>query len=441
MSIPLHLKFRTSWGYCRVLFTCVIHAFSKQKLPPGNISNLYTRELTDQTYLLKQFKLHGPIIKTRLGEFLAIGVLGLKRCRQLLNEHQDKLPSVSFELKPIIPHGYLRGMEGETHKTYRGILMRGIQPEAMKQNQKLYEGIIAEAIDDYVASNNQNFSAQSYIGTLDTIGQSIMLHIFFGVRPNTNYSLEVTSIYKRMWDKHWHFYCKPEQVAAYEELKATLLHELKNDKGGSDVSDSIMGRIHAAGTLDETIHANLIYMVETGRFAVYSLMRWASKYAVENPDVFRLIANDPDALANDQSSLAHAFVQETLRLNQTERLLRHVSESFVFEGVLFPKGSIARLSLWESHKDEDTFPDPFSFNPQRFIENKFSLDEFDPFGLGSHRCPLGTLSIQICRLYLHYLATHFELEGINNGPPFRGIAHYEPAKDFTVRLHSKQQTG
>jgi hypothetical protein len=50
--------------------------FIKGKLPPGNLANIYTREIKDQTYLLKQLNTHGPIIKARMGFFLTICVVG-----------------------------------------------------------------------------------------------------------------------------------------------------------------------------------------------------------------------------------------------------------------------------------------------------------------------------------------------------------------------------
>ena len=371
-----------------------------------------------------------------MAEFFTVCVLGLNRCRDLLIKHGDKLPPVSFELKPIIPHGYMRGMEGEVHKKYRSILMRGIAPEAMQTNRDFYQSIISHWIKPYQAFENPN--AEDYIHSLDRAAQSIMLHIFFGAKLGSTYHTSLVDTYDKLWDPQWHFYTREDQVAAYHELKELLLEQADVAHKTPDMSGSIMGRIREADALDETILANMIYMVETGRFAVYSLMRWASKYAVDYPDDFKRIANDPNSMGKENACPAQAFVQETLRLNQTERLLRHVRESFVFEGKLFPKGSIARLCLWESHKDEAIFPNPFEFKPQRFIDRKFTLDEFAPFGVGSHRCPLGSLSIQICRLYLFHLATHYQLEGLDNGPPFRGIAHYEPAKAFRVRLLPKE---
>jgi len=432
-------KFRTSTGLLQVYWKWLSCIFSKHKLPPGNFANLYTREIKNQRYLLKKFDQHGPILRTRMGEFLTICVFGLKRCRQFLVEQDENLIPVSFEIKPVIPKGFMREMVGEDHKKYRSILMKGTHSGAMEAYRDIHRAIISETLNDYHSHQNNNQSPQSFIDALDTIGQSILLHLFFGAESGTSYDLLLKSIYKRMWDERWHFYMGKSQLEALEELKAVLLNTLKDENHPSreTIKHSILGRIHEAGSLDETILVNLIYMVETGRFAVYSLMRWATKYAVDNKAVYDRIRTDTRVFSNEDDCIAQAFVQETLRLNQIERLQRCVVKSFVFEGYLFPKGSIVRLSIWEAHKSADVFPDPFSFNPQRFIDRKFSLDEYAPFGLGSHRCPHGAASIQICRLYLHYLSMNYDLEAIGNGPPSRGIAHYEPAKEFTVLLHPK----
>lgn len=421
--------------YLKAWLKWATNYFGKNKLPPGNLGNLYSREVKEQTYLLKQFQKHGPIVKTRMAEFLTICVVGLERCRRLLKQHGDILPSVTFELQPIIPHGYLRGMEGEVHKKYRSILMRGIAPDAMQQNHELYLGIVEKETESYRQLSDP--SSEDYIQSLDRIAHFIMLHIFFGARPGSEYHTTVTNLYAKLWDPLWHYYTNDDQIAAYQELRDTLFANADELSDTADMEGSIMGRIRSADALDETILANMIFMVETGRLAVYSLMRWSVKYAVDNPEPFTHIANDPNSLTNDQLCPALAFVQESLRLNQIERQLRHVRETFVFEGIRFPKGSITRLCLWESHKDEKLFPNPFKFNPQRFIERKFTLDEFAPFGVGSHRCPVGSLSMQICRLYLYYLSSHYKLEGLENGPPYRDVNHYQPAKAFRVILNAR----
>ncbi len=74
------------------------------------------------------------------------------------------------------------------------------------------------------------------------------------------------------------------QIEGYKEVKAQILASLQSNPSES-VQQSIVGRIHEAGALDETILTNIIYMVETGRFPIFSLMRWTTKYCVDHPDL------------------------------------------------------------------------------------------------------------------------------------------------------------
>ena len=197
--------------------------FIKGKLPPGNLANIYTREIKDQTYLLKQLNTHGPIIKARMGFFLTICVVGLKQCRQLLVEQDENLVSVSVEIQPIVSKGFMRVMKGADHKKYRSILIRGIDPNAMETHRSFHRTIIAKSLKEYGSKQTKEPSAQQYINALDTIGQAIMLHLFFGAEYNTPYYDQLRNVYQKMWDKNWHFYMSDRQIVAYEELKKVLL--------------------------------------------------------------------------------------------------------------------------------------------------------------------------------------------------------------------------
>ncbi len=432
-------KLKSLVCYLKAAWIWLRSHFEKGQLPKGTLSNLYTEELKDQTYLLKEFEKHGPIVRTRMAEYMTICVLGLPRGRTLLNEHQDKLKVISFDLKPIIPKGFMREMVREDHKFYRATLVRGMHADAMALHRDYHRSIIEEELARYQSTQATQSSAKDYITTLDKIGQAILFHIFFGAEYRTTFYDDLQKTFHKLYDPQWHFYLEDHQLAALEEIKSILQTQLDqcHEPGHTAIKESILGRIHEAGALDETMLVNLIFMVETGRFAIFGLLRWTSKYAVDHPEIYDRISTDPDVFSNEQDCIAQAFVQESLRLNQIERLLRDVTKSFIFEGKLFPKGSIARICIWESHKSDDSFPDPFTFNPQRFLDRQFTLDEFAPFGVGSHRCPFGAFSIQVARLFLHCLSSNYRLEGIGNGPISRGVAHHEPAKEFSLLLHTK----
>ncbi|THH20317.1 hypothetical protein EW146_g1032 [Bondarzewia mesenterica] len=74
-----------------------------------------------------------------------------------------------------------------------------------------------------------------------------------------------------------------------------------------------------------------------------------------------------------------------------------------YRGMLLPKGSIVFANIWNIVRDENIYPDPEVFDPERFIEKgdaTHSTKQADPrqfiFGFGRRRCPgvhLGTTSV------------------------------------------------
>ena len=172
-------------------------------------------------------------------------------------------------------------------------------------------------------------------------------------------------------------------------------------------------------------------MVEMGRYDLRGLLRWISKYAAENPAWLERIAADADG------SAAEAFVLETLRMDQSERLMRRVRRDIVFDGFLIPKGSMLRVCMWEAHKSEHAFARPFEFDPSRFCANAPNSDQFSPFGLDHHQCPFASTSILLARQFLQVLARECRLRPVGGGAAVRGAYHWEPAPDFALQLQRR----
>jgi len=182
-------------------------------------------------------------------------------------------------------------------------------------------------------------------------------------------------------------------------------------------------------------------MVEMGRHDLVGLLRWMSKFASKHPELLAEIAKEDTDLSSDGINKTQAFVMETLRLNQIERLIRIPDRDLHFKNYLIPKGSFVRICLWEAHKNPDTFPEPFTFQPDRFLAKNFSLKEYAPFGIGHHRCPLAQISLRMSMIVLKTLAIGYRIEAIGDGPDYRESTHWEPAKSFTVKLMPIQTVG
>ncbi len=67
--------------------------------------------------------------------------------------------------------------------------------------------------------------------------------------------------------------------------------------------------------------------------------------------------------------------------------MRSAKRDFVFDGLLFPKGAVVRICLWEAHKDADNFDNPFSFDADRYLNTTFERGPVLPVRMGHHQCP------------------------------------------------------
>ncbi|MES1259795.1 MAG: cytochrome P450, partial [Gemmatimonadota bacterium] len=170
------------------------------------------------------------------------------------------------------------------------------------------------------------------------------------------------------------------------------------------------------------------------------LFRWLSKYCAERPDLADRIAAEPplQVVPGGKKSFAEAFVLETLRMDQSERLIRKTSRDIVFDGYLIPKDSVIRICLWESHRSPEYFADPFRFDPDRFLRTEFTADQFAPFGLDQHQCPFGGMVMHTALTFVRALAEGYRVAALNDGEPIRGPYVWEPAKEFSVRLHPRE---
>jgi cytochrome P450 len=90
-----------------------------------------------------------------------------------------------------------------------------------------------------------------------------------------------------------------------------------------------------------------------------------------------------------------AVISETLRLyNPVLRMERQASEDYILgnTGIVIEKGMIVGIPVWALHHDPQYYPDPYTFDPERFsTENRERIVPYTylPFGAGPRNC-IGT---------------------------------------------------
>ncbi|XYI03916.1 cytochrome P450 [Sorangium sp. So ce1128] len=171
---------------------------------------------------------------------------------------------------------------------------------------------------------------------------------------------------------------------------------------------------------DEEIRDQLILLVVAGHETTAISIAWAF-YALHRPEnaaaLERLraelaaLGRDPEVDALDRQPYLEAVCKETLRRYPLapapgpRKLLRPLE----LMGYTLPAGVGVAAAIGVAHFREDIYPEPLRFQPERFLERKFTPFEFLPFGGGARRCLGAAMAAYEMRLVLGTVLRRYRL--------------------------------
>lgn len=143
-------------------------------------------------------------------------------------------------------------------------------------------------------------------------------------------------------------------------------------------------------------------LTATGLTSVYfgDMLSFAIYAMVSQPELHDRIRSEADALFDNgdphgedftpsATDVTQRFLQECLRMYPVISMsVRDVVNSCVVEGHELPVGSRVYIAQAASHYMEEVFPDPFSFDIDRYLPPRSAHRSFGfaPYGLGTHTC-------------------------------------------------------
>jgi cytochrome P450 len=388
----------------------------------------------DQRRVLDAMTTHGPVLKVVTDNVITTFVAGLGRGRRLLTEHDGALKGLTVDLTPLFPRGALRGMEGEDHKTYRRLLREALKSVPLETQSENVDAAIGETLAAFAAApGEQGLNGPLIRAGLRAGAGRIMMGLLYGVEPPRPEYARMRDAFRQFGPREPVYELAEENSQAFRALQEevrTLAALVRQDPASA--RPSMLRHLVVRDQLDDTALGNLVNLFEPSHFDVFSLWHWLLWYLAREPGHRARIRAMP-AGAPETRALLDATVRETLRLDQSETLLRVATRDLTFEGFLIPRQSRVRVCLWESHKDPATFPDPFRFDPDRFLAQSHSIEEFAPFGLDRKRCIGGDLVLSVSARFVERMAREYDWEITGDGPPFRGVYHWQPSPQFTLR--------
>ena len=199
------------------------------------------------------------------------------------------------------------------------------------------------------------------------------------------------------------------------ELFALIEERRRDDRERDDVLAMLIGAQHTDGSpmSREEIRDELLTALVAGHETTASSLAFAFEQLARAPEAQERLAADEDG------SYLEATVNEVLRRrpvlpNPEPRLVKQEIE---IGGYTYQPGVVLFASAYLIHHDAETYPDPYSFRPERFVGVKPGTYTWLPFGGGRRRCIGASFALQEMRIVLRAASERFEFAP--GGPPQR----------------------
>lgn len=155
-----------------------------------------------------------------------------------------------------------------------------------------------------------------------------------------------------------------------------------------------------------------------------STVEWAMTELILNPakmanakkELRSVIGENAQVVESDISRLPYmqAVIKETLRIHPATPFLvpRRANYEVEINGYTIPKNAQIFVNVWAIGRDSSIWPDPTSFEPERFFKSEIDYKgqdfEFLPFGSGRRICPGISLADRMLPLMVASLIHNFD---------------------------------
>ncbi len=354
--------------------------------------------------------------------------------------------------KPLMGEQSLILQEGKSHQRQRQLMLPPFHGDRMKAYGQTICQITHEVIEQWTAG--ESISINHF---LPDITLQIILQVVFGINPGERYEQLKTMLSSLLEDitTPWYsslFFFPPLQqdlgawspwghyVRRLQQIDNLIYAEiaqrrLENDLSRTDILSMLMSARDENGQqmTDVELRDQLVSLLLLGYETTAAALAWAFYLIHSHAQVLDKLRYEIDSLGDCPQPEAIATLpyltavcQESLRIHPIALICtpRMVKESVQVTGYSFSAETIIVPCIYLAHRRTETYPQPEKFQPERFLNHKFSPFEYLPFGGGSRGCIGAAFSLYEMKLVLASVLSRFELALANQRPVYplrRGI--------------------
>jgi len=403
-------------------------------LPAGSLALAPVGPWKDHRFYQKQTALHGPVFKMSNFVRPTVCIVGLDLAADLLRENEDALGVGHVPSSRFVPSGFLRYMPPDLHRRYRDVFQQAFSKEVIDLHLPLIRRRIREELGRLADESSREGGALPR-PFLERMVRTSFLGLFLGMcadDPNGSRLLAIQS----MIDWRQAYRHPPRRIRRlYAEVGDLITHQvLEWKRGGGDAElepPSILQvwlRSEPRLIDDPAAVFNLLYISVAGGGDLADLLVWIVKMLCDHEEWADRVATE-----GTSADLPGRIVLETLRLEQSEYLVRRALSDIRFRDKRIPRGWQIRICVRESHRDGARFEDPEAFNPDRLLDRP-PAGSYVPFGMSRHACLGQYLTLAVGRALVEELAGGFEWEVVGDGPREYGGFHWRPSSKLSLVL-------
>jgi cytochrome P450 len=207
-----------------------------------------------------------------------------------------------------------------------------------------------------------------------------------------------------------------------KEVDELLYAEIAEHRRREDLEDRddilsalILARFEdGEGMTDTDLRDQLMTLLLAGHETTATALAWTFDLLLRHPVAMQRLR---DSLEEGEDGYLRATITESLRLRPVVPLAgRRLAKELVADGLTLPAGTDVTPAIWLAHTREDSYPEPFAFRPERFLEEGPETYAWIPFGGSVRRCIGGAFAEFEMRIVLREVLTRCELRKSDPAP-------------------------
>jgi cytochrome P450 len=350
-------------------------------------------------------------------------------------------------------------LTGEKHRRERNLCA----PAVHASHFRAYGSVIREIVRENLKKKWQPGQKIKAIDTTLLISLDVIMRLVFGVKE-AEFMDEGREVFEELrlaahplvvffpalqkpWFPMWQRYQRALDAITSWTKRFFVARRARN-ADDNDVLGLLMNSRDENGqpVTDQHIRNELNAVLSAGHETTGVGLGWAIYELAHNPHVLEKLRAELAPLGSDfDPSLAltlpylDAVCKEAVRLHPIlAECARIAIEPMEVLGHHIAANQACVISITGIHHDPNLYPEPDTFRPERFLERKYGIFEFLPFGGGHRRCLGSGLAEYTMRIALAEIALNWDFEPAGIDRDVRLNVALGPQKGVPIHIIGKR---